>query len=230
MWSFSPAAFEAYITLSPPGMEPFLNLLDPSGAGDKGAIYREMEDYFYYAQLRSQGEDATKDRQIEDTVDLEEIPSIMQAMGHYPSALEIEDMINEAKYAKWDDGRGQLQSALTFEELIKLYVNHRPVADYTQSDLEEALSHAPRLAPGNPPAVGKPSPVTAHSSIPKSGLMALLQQYGETFSREEFEESFRSLLLNEAPYYGKVPEQSSVREFIEDILGLVPSVVPTEAE
>ncbi|KAJ3038816.1 Cilia- and flagella-associated protein 251 [Rhizophlyctis rosea] len=194
-------------------MEPFLNLLDPTGAAEKGSIYREMEDYFYYAQLRSQGEDATKDRQIEDTVELEEVPSIMQAMGHYPSVLEIEDMINEAKYAKWDDGRGQLQSAINFEDLIKLYVNHRPVADYTQSDLEDALSHAPRLAPGNPPP---------------NGLMALLQQYGETFSKEEFEESFRSLLLNEAPYYGKLPEQASVREVIEDILGLVPSVVPAQ--
>ena len=72
--------------------------------------------------------------------------------------------------------------------------------------------------------------MSAHSSIPRTGLMALLQQYGETFSREEFEESFRNLLLNEAPYYGKLPEQSSVREFIEDILGLVPSVVPTDAQ
>ena len=56
MWSFSAPAFEAHVSLSPPGMEPFLNLLDPSGAGEKGAIYREMEDYFYYAQLRRYGQ------------------------------------------------------------------------------------------------------------------------------------------------------------------------------
>ena len=80
---------------------------------------RELTTPRLHCRSRSQGEDATKDRQIEDTVELEEIPSIMQAMGHYPSALEIEDMMNEAKYAKWDDGRGQLQSAVSFEDLIK---------------------------------------------------------------------------------------------------------------
>jgi hypothetical protein len=52
MWALQPAALEAQITLAGKGLEPFLNMLDESGAGAEGPFYREMEDYFYYAQLR----------------------------------------------------------------------------------------------------------------------------------------------------------------------------------
>ncbi|KAJ3268345.1 Cilia- and flagella-associated protein 251, partial [Borealophlyctis nickersoniae] len=224
MWSFTPSTLEAQFAMAATGLEPFLNMVDPSGAGERGEFYREMEDYFYYAQLRSQGEDATKNRQIQETVGLEEAPPIMQAMGYYPSAQEIEDMINEVKYSKWDDGRGHLSSTVTFEDLIRLYVNHRPVSDYTQSDLEGALSHALRLEPGNPPPRGPAPPLKPTDAVSKHGLMALLQQYGETLAVDEFAESFRTLLRDEAPYNGKLPDRFSAREFVEDVLGLLPTV------
>ena len=35
------------------GTDPFINMLDNSGLGENGPAYRELEDYFYYAQLRT---------------------------------------------------------------------------------------------------------------------------------------------------------------------------------
>ncbi len=45
-------ALEALYALGGDSLEPFLNLADESGLGVDGPFYKEMEDYFFYAQLR----------------------------------------------------------------------------------------------------------------------------------------------------------------------------------
>lgn len=50
LWTFHPSVLEAQVQLGGEGYEPFLRMLDPEGTGSKS--YREIEDYFYYAQLR----------------------------------------------------------------------------------------------------------------------------------------------------------------------------------
>jgi hypothetical protein len=52
MWALHPSALEAQIALGGKDLEPFLNMLDGSGLGENSPFYKEMEDYFYYAQLR----------------------------------------------------------------------------------------------------------------------------------------------------------------------------------
>ena len=52
MWLLNPAAIESQMKFAGDGLQPFLNILDDSGQGDKGPAYRELEDYFYYAQLK----------------------------------------------------------------------------------------------------------------------------------------------------------------------------------
>merc|ERR1740130_1918391 len=61
MWSVAPAALEPTIAAGGGGLAPHLSLLD-GGAG--GTHHQEMRDYFYYAQLRAQGEDTTEPRRI----------------------------------------------------------------------------------------------------------------------------------------------------------------------
>jgi hypothetical protein len=48
-WHVSHEALEAQIAAGGPGYEPFHSLI-PGGA--EGPFYRQMEDMFYYAQLR----------------------------------------------------------------------------------------------------------------------------------------------------------------------------------
>ena len=51
-WSIHPEVLEAQASISANSLDPFLNMIDPSGLAEQGPIYREFEDYFYYAQLR----------------------------------------------------------------------------------------------------------------------------------------------------------------------------------
>ncbi|KAJ3115568.1 Cilia- and flagella-associated protein 251, partial [Physocladia obscura] len=52
MWAINSQVLDVQIAMGGKGLEPFLDMLDDSGAGENGAFYKEMEDYFYYAQLR----------------------------------------------------------------------------------------------------------------------------------------------------------------------------------
>ncbi|KAI8838713.1 WD40-repeat-containing domain protein [Chytriomyces cf. hyalinus JEL632] len=224
MWSINPAALEAQIALGGKDLEPFLDMLDETGAGESSPFYKEMEDYFYYAQLRSQGEDAATTRLIQDTVNISEIPAIMQAMGFYPSENDIENMINEVKYSAVAEG--DIVEDITFPDLIKLYINHRPVFDYSEADLLDALRYAVKNQPGLSPEEKASLPeLTPDSIIGKEGLYSLLQQYGETMTREDLLVSFRALLLNDAVYNATLPEKFSGRQFVEEIMGLQPATV-----
>ena len=118
------------------GMEPFLNLLD---GGRGGAFYEEIADYFYYAQLRSQGEDSTSPRRTSGRVPLAELPNLMRALGFYPTELEIENMCSEIRYSSFT-ATGQTKEELDLNDLIRLYVNHRPVLGIGKAQIDAALT------------------------------------------------------------------------------------------
>lgn len=51
--------------------------------------WQELEDYFYYVQLCNQGIKTLETRQVSTHIPLEEIPSVMRAIGFYPSEEEV---------------------------------------------------------------------------------------------------------------------------------------------
>lgn len=71
---------------------PFLSLLD---GGEGGDLHEDIIDYFYYCQLRAQGEDSMEARAISGRIPVEEIPALMRAVGFYPSEAQAVDMLNE---------------------------------------------------------------------------------------------------------------------------------------
>ncbi|KAJ1548616.1 Cilia- and flagella-associated protein 251, partial [Cladochytrium tenue] len=226
LWHVHGAALEAQIALGGAGIEPFLAMLDPSGLGADSPFYREMEDYFYYAQLRSQGEDAMSTRQIQDTLAVSEVPSVIQAMGYYPSEQDTDLLLNEVRYSSLDDG--VLVDRVSFPDIIRLFVNHRPVFEYSEDDILDSLTCAARLDhraknPDEawPAAAGR---LDIDDEITKDGILALLQQYGESMSNDDVELAFRALLLQDPGRSGTaaagLPDKLTAREMIEDVLGL----------
>ncbi|XP_074966158.1 cilia- and flagella-associated protein 251 isoform X4 [Phalacrocorax aristotelis] len=85
-WEVNLNALDAAASLGGEDLIPFYNLLD---GGREGEFFRELEDYFYYAQLRSHGIDTLETRQVSTHIPLEEIPSVMRAMGFYPSEEKL---------------------------------------------------------------------------------------------------------------------------------------------
>merc|ERR1712002_958211 len=96
MWKIDQSSLESAALLGGNDvLEHFYGLIE---GGKDGEFIREIENFFYYAQIRNQGEDTMDPREAKDFVQLDEIPNLMRSLGFYPSEQEIENMINEVKF------------------------------------------------------------------------------------------------------------------------------------
>lgn len=179
MWSVSTNALEAAASLGGEGLTPFYGLLE---GGRDGELFAELENYFYFAQLRSQGLDTTEKREVSTVIPLDQIPFLMRALGFYPSEQEIEDMLNEVKFSEYVE-TGQYVSEINLGDFIKLYVNHRPAFGLSPDEIENAFK-----------ILGGPSQSTGESFIDKQQLFNILQRRGEHMTEHELTECLGTLL------------------------------------
>ncbi|XP_025089746.1 cilia- and flagella-associated protein 251-like isoform X2 [Pomacea canaliculata] len=115
MWEVNINALEAQARLGGEGLLPFYGLME---GGHNGELFSQLEDFFYYAQIRSQGANATETRQVSTAIPLAEVPFVMRALGFYPTEQEIEDMINEVKFSQYVE-TGQYVEEVDLETFIR---------------------------------------------------------------------------------------------------------------
>ncbi|XP_040981991.1 cilia- and flagella-associated protein 251 [Aquila chrysaetos chrysaetos] len=220
-WEVNLNALDAAASLGGEDLIPFYNLLD---GGREGEFFRELEDYFYYAQLRSHGIDTLETRQVSTHIPLEEIPSVMRAMGFYPSEEKIEEMINEVKFSKYVD-TGEQVTKINLGDFIKLYINHRPAFGLSMKKIQQAF-HVLGYDNENGDKV-----------IDRGDLLLLLQCRGEHMTEDELVQCLTTL-LGRCPAGGgseldtydpsgaaalteeEIPAEITAEIFTTDILGL----------
>ncbi|KAF4653556.1 hypothetical protein FOL47_010443, partial [Perkinsus chesapeaki] len=117
------------------GLEAYIELLE---GGREGELFDDMKQFFYYSQVRSQGEATTRARKLDGTIPVTEVPNMMCALGFYPSQLDIQNMIAEIRYSRFFE-TGRYVEKVTFEEFVKLYINHRPAFGMSGQDVANAL-------------------------------------------------------------------------------------------
>ncbi|XP_072043906.1 cilia- and flagella-associated protein 251-like [Amphiura filiformis] len=178
MWDVAIEVIEAGSQLGGEGLIPFYGLLE---GGREGELFKELENYFYYAQIRSQGVDTMAIREVSTQIPLSEIPFVMRAMGHYPSEQEIEDMISEIKFSRYVD-TGEYVSHIDLGTFIKLYVNHRPAFGLSATKLYEAFEVL-----GLDEYMGAPA-------VDRGELLDILQTKGEHMTEAEVAEYITTLL------------------------------------
>ncbi|NXC37406.1 CF251 protein, partial [Campylorhamphus procurvoides] len=220
-WKVNLNALDAAAFLGGEGMIPFYNLLD---GGREGEFFRELEDYFYYAQLYNQGVETLENRQVSTHIPLEQIPSIMRAIGFYPSEEEVEEMINEVKFSKIVD-TGEQVTEINLGDFIKLYINHRPALGLSMKSLQRAFQ-----------VLGYDNE-KGDKVIDRGDLLSLLQCRGEQMTEDELAICLTTL-LDKRPRTGgsepdtydpsgaaalieeEIPAEITAEVFAADILGL----------
>ncbi|XP_036382155.1 cilia- and flagella-associated protein 251 [Megalops cyprinoides] len=239
-WQINLNALEAAASLGGKDMMPFYSLLE---GGRDGVLFKEMEDYFYYCQLRSQGIDSMETRQVSTRIPLTELSFVMRALGFFPTEQELEDMRNEVKYSRYAE-TGEIVRDIDLEEFIKLYINHRPAFEISRDELLQVFK------------------VLGHSDengewvLNRDDLLHLLQTRGECMTEEELAECFATLLGvtpeggrseqatfdcndSDALLESRIPEEIKMDTLMADILGFpvftrepLPSEAksPTESE
>lgn len=86
LWRIDEGAVERLVEQGGQGMVPFHAMLE---GGKDGPLYQEISDYFVYAQLRAQGEDAMEARAVGPTMPLSELANVLRALGYYPTEQEV---------------------------------------------------------------------------------------------------------------------------------------------
>jgi len=183
------------------GEGPFADQLE---GGRGGEAHRELVDYFYYCQLRAQGEDTTEERRAEGRVKLAELPNLMRALGHYPSEAAVAEMVAEVKYSRFT-ATGEVLEDLDLPGFVRLFVNHRPVLPVGTAHIERAF-------------VALSADEYGDGRLGWRHLMNALRNAGERLSEEDLKNCLQSLVGNAEEVAERFP-QLGARQFAEDILG-----------
>lgn len=184
---------------------PFVAMLD---GGEGGDAHSELVDFFYYAQLRTQGEESTAPREITGRVPLSEIPNLVRSLGYYPSEAEVRNMVNEVKYSEFTT-TGQVTDSIDLGNFIRLYVNHRPVLGVDKPQVEQAFGRVVTAAASEDTRPRAPGTLTW------AELKEKLTTMGEAFSEEELQTCIQALTgADELPDGG-----ISASAFIDQVLG-----------
>lgn len=218
MWRIDVNALEATAVLGGEELIPFYSLLE---GGREGELFAELENFFYYAQLKNEGVDSMEVRSVSTEVPLDEIPFIMRALGFYPTEQEIEEMINEVKFSHYVS-TGRYKEAIDLSDFIKLYVNHRPAFGFNPYELIQAFQ-----------TLGDVDEEDGEVKIDRGLLLYLLQERGEHLTETELAEHITHLLqgssdddnndgmsAQERGLDDILPEKISARSFASEILGL----------
>ncbi|XP_012586300.1 PREDICTED: WD repeat-containing protein 66 [Condylura cristata] len=220
-WEISLSALDAAVSLGGQDLTPFYGLVP---GGREGKFYRELEDYFYYSQLRSQGIDTMEARRVSARICLAELPFVMRAVGFYPSEEKIEDMFNEVRFGAYVD-TGRTVDSIDLPDFLKVYVNHRPPFGSTMGGIRDSF----RVL-GSADARGQPV-------LRREDFLRLLLTKGEHMTEAELADCLATLCgLNpegwksepaaasftgsEICFEQELPEEISAEAFATDILGL----------
>ncbi len=60
MWNIDVEPIEAAVVMGGEGVQPFISLIEE---GTEGASFKDMQDFFYYSQIRSKNENTAKVRE-----------------------------------------------------------------------------------------------------------------------------------------------------------------------
>ena len=194
LWQVDTGALDEMAASGGEGFAPFESLIEGGKGGD---FYEEMRDYFYYAQLRAQGEDTTEARRITGKVPVTEIGNLLRAFGYYPSEREIDEIVQEVRMAAAGD-----DDAVDFETLLRLYINHRPVLGVSKDQIGAALSV---LSGGEAFAA-------------RDVLKDVLKGSGESLTPDDLAQCLRAL-VGAADADDALPFKVDGKAFAEDVLG-----------
>lgn len=115
------------------GLMPFCRALP---AGRDGWLFREMQDLFYYMQILKHSVDSPDEQMVADTLYLTEVPDYLRGLGLFLSEFEVHSVLVELS-----DNRPDMAARVqvSFGDLVRVYVNHRPTVGYAISELQNGM-------------------------------------------------------------------------------------------
>jgi Ca2+-binding EF-hand superfamily protein len=201
LWTVNTNALEAAVQLGGKGIDPFMSQIE---GGRGGEFFQDMLDYFYFAQLRSQGINTTARRKITGFIPVDQVIQLMRALGYFPTQQEVMDIENEIKFCH-QTHLPSFKDKVDLEEFIKLYVNYRPVFGLGKDLFGKGFRALRKLKNKN----------DAGDSLSRDELCEHLQTIGEVMGADELVGALQA--LNGMPY--NVPKEPlQLAEMLKSLL------------
>lgn len=204
-----PTELAAVTQCTEKGGVPLRHLIGAVEGGAEGELMKEVVDYFYYAQIRAQGEETTAKRVLLGAIPFAQMPNLLRSLGYYPSDMEIGHMTYEVAnmYGPSDEPLAEVDVdaiLLDFSQFMRLYINYRPVFGITRLDIEAAFR-----ALGANAATGE---------IQRDHLFQQLSTKGEALKATEIAAALASL-LGDGIRLEMLEDVITARTFAENLLG-----------
>uniref|UniRef100_A0A182K0D0 Cilia- and flagella-associated protein 251 n=1 Tax=Anopheles christyi TaxID=43041 RepID=A0A182K0D0_9DIPT len=113
------------------GLDPFCTLLP---GGKRGCYVREILSLFFYNQISPKNSDGDAELTLRDAMNVQDVPNYMRSIGFHMSEYEEQNLCKEMELTG--------TYFLTFEEVLKLFLNHRTAAGGppTSEDIRTAVT------------------------------------------------------------------------------------------
>ncbi|KAI5690334.1 hypothetical protein MNV84_04498 [Leishmania braziliensis] len=205
----SPSEWTTVVQCREKGGVPLPHLVGAVEGGAEGELMNEVVDYFYYAQIRAQGEETTAKRVLLGAIPFSQMPNLLRSLCYYPSEQEIGHLTYEVAnmYGPRDEPLAEVDVdaiLLDFSQFMRFYINYRPVFGITRQDIEAAFR-----------ALGADS-VTGE--INRDRLFHLLATEGEPLKPNEVAAALTSL-LGDGIRLEMLEDAITARAFAENLLG-----------
>ncbi|XP_055636324.1 cilia- and flagella-associated protein 251-like isoform X2 [Toxorhynchites rutilus septentrionalis] len=112
------------------GLDPYCSLLP---GGKSGCYVKEMLSLFFYNQISPKNNEAYTEITIRDAMDARDVPNYMRSIGFHMTQFEEDNLVREID---------QLEASyLTFEEVVKLFLNHKTPISPSCEEIRSALTY-----------------------------------------------------------------------------------------
>eukprot|EP00049_Salpingoeca_infusionum_P019063 m.359995 g.359995 ORF g.359995 m.359995 type:complete len:1154 (-) comp18850_c0_seq1:514-3975(-) len=223
MWQLNPVVLASQAAAASQGMDIFYDQVE---GGRDGELIADLKDYFYFSQLRRQGLSSMGTREVNDRIPLSEIPDVLRAIGFFPTQHQIVDIENEIKFSEYAKTQ-KFVKTVSLEDIVKIFVNHRPTLGIRPEDLDVAFSAIAQN--GDEEGEGVGAEAARHhgdSGLAPTGVLDLvdwldmLKSGGEAMTEDELARCLGTL-LGDSQIDTVLPERITSDIFAEEIAGFV---------
>ena len=180
-------------------LDVYPNLLE---GGKDGQIFRDLKDFFYFAQIDSNKGNPTKAKKLDGKIPYDQVPNLMRALGYYPTNQEAQNMMNEVLYSKRHLG-DKVEENLVLDTFVKLFINHRPVYGLTHNLIKQMVT----------------SLANREGKYSREQFIKDMTTRGDKFTNEELKR-YLGVLYGEGEPSEILPQQIDSEFLIEKLLGM----------
>lgn len=204
--------------------------------GQSGALHKDIENYFYYVQICSQGEISSVKREMSGYISVEQCANIFRALGYFITESGVQRLTKEIKHRFSNENRdgnennnsifgvdsktelaSKKETAINLEQFIELYVNYRSIFEIGADEIHMAFE---RISVASHHVHHEKS---ENMPIDRQFFFDVLQKKGEKLNREELLHCLESLTGYQRQQLQKMlPKTIDTHFLATNILGFSP--------